>query len=68
MSPSKMWSRKESVTFWNLLNTHHLAHFKTCHHWDFPGGPVVKTASSAAGVGLIPDWGIEIPRAAQPKK
>ena len=30
--------------------------------WDFPGGPVVKTASfTAGGTGSIPDWGTKIP-------
>ena len=36
--------------------------------WDFPGGPVVKTApSSVRGSGSIPGQGAEIPRASWPK-
>ena len=32
---------------------------KTKAHWDFPGGPVVKTLPSSAGVvGLIPGQGV----------
>ena len=39
--------------------------FKKWHHWDFPGGPVVRTLpSSGGGTGLIPGWGIKIPHAA----
>ena len=35
--------------------------------WDFPGGPVVKTlASIAGGMGLIPDRGTKILKAARP--
>ena len=33
--------------------------------WDFPGGPVVKTASNAEGVGSIPGWQTKIPHAMQ---
>ena len=32
--------------------------------WDFPGGPVVKTPSSAGGPGPISGQGTKIPRAA----
>ena len=36
--------------------------------WDFPGGPVVKTApSSVRGSGSIPGQGAEIPRSSWPK-
>ena len=36
--------------------------------WDFPGGSVVRTLPSNAGVaGLIPGWGAKIPRALWPK-
>ena len=39
------------------------------HHWDFSGGPVVKTSTSNAGdVGLIPDPGTKYPHASWPKK
>ena len=35
---------------------------------DFPGGPVVKTSPSNAGVvGSIPGWGAKIPHASRPK-
>ena len=35
---------------------------------DFPGGPVVKTSPSNAGVvGLIPGWGTKIPHASGSK-
>ena len=38
----------------------------TC--WDFPGSPVIKTAtSSAGGAGLIPGWAVKIPHVLQPK-
>ena len=36
---------------------------------DFPGGPVVRTLPSNAGVaGLIPGWGTKIPHALWPKR
>ena len=36
---------------------------------DFPGRPVVKTSpSNAGGAGLIPAWGVKIPRALWRKK
>ena len=42
---------------------------KESHHWDFPGGPVVKTSpSNAGGVGSIPGRGAKIPHASRPKK
>ena len=34
---------------------------------DFPGGPVVKTSPSNAGVGSIPGQGAKIPYASGPK-
>ena len=34
------------------------------YHWDFPGGPVIKSLpSNAGGAGLIPGWGTKIPHA-----
>ena len=37
--------------------------------WDFPGGPVVKTSLSNAGVaGSIPGWGPKIPHVLGLKK
>ena len=37
--------------------------------WDFPNGPVVKTSSSnAGGVDSIPDQGVKISHAFQPKE
>ena len=42
---------------------------KTKAHWDFPGGPVVKTLPSSAGVvGLIPGQGAKMPHASWPKR
>ena len=36
--------------------------------WDFPGSPVVKTAtSSARGAGLLPCWAVKILHVLQPK-
>ena len=36
--------------------------------WDFPGGPVVETLPSSAGVvGSIPDLGAKIPHSLQTK-
>lgn len=38
------------------------------HHWDFPGGPRVKTSpSSTGGVSSVPGQGARIPPALQPK-
>ena len=38
------------------------------YYRDFPGGPVVKTSPSNAGVaGSIPGWGAKIPHASGPK-
>ena len=32
------------------------------YHWDFPGGPVIKSSPSNAGdAGSIPGWGTKIP-------
>ena len=37
--------------------------------WDFPGSPMVGTSpSNAEGTGLIPGWGVRIPRASKPEK
>ena len=37
-------------------------------HWDFPGGPVVKTwPFKVGGLGLIPGWGGKIPHGSGPK-
>ena len=36
--------------------------------WDVPGGPVVKTSPSKAGVvGSVPGWGAKIPHASWPE-
>ena len=41
--------------------------FKNYAFWDVPGSPVVKTSSSARGVGSIPSRGANIPHDSQPK-
>ena len=41
---------------------------KELRRGDFPGGPVVGTLPSNAGVvGSIPGWGAKLPRASRPK-
>ena len=36
---------------------------------DLPGGLVIETSPSKAGdAGSVPDWGVKIPHASQPKK
>ena len=37
-------------------------------HWEFPDGPVVRTASIAGGTGSIPGWGTKIPIVLRPKQ
>ena len=41
---------------------------KKGYHWNFPGGPMVKTLpSNTRDVGSTPGWGTKIPHALKPK-
>ena len=44
----------------------HYKEMKKKLSWEFPGGPVVKTSSSSAGVRVC--WEAKIPHALRPKK
>ena len=66
--PLELHLAKKKFSFFNTLpvNYYFMQIFKCkdSSSRDFPGGPVVKTLrSNAGGMGLIPDWGTQIPYA-----
>ena len=52
---------KDSSKIFTVCEAEHTQNYLQVNHWDFPGGPAVKTLPSNAGdAGSTPGRGVEI--------